>query len=197
MSPQPEYDAHDFRAAAAGKHHNVEPAIDADSPERLDEEILEVPHEATHFDAGTGGGTVSGVNDDAATQDRPLLDGSTMSPITERTVPNPYRGVEDPATITRQPALNSTSTNRWLFSGVVATALMSLVLLLLAQYNPLPTSIAIVIALAAMLLMLLVRLTGIETKLRLRFDAILLAVIWLVPLSVIVTTLITYRDLIW
>lgn len=61
------------------------------------------PHPATRYDAGSGQGTVSGPPYGEATQDRPVLDGSTMSPEAERAVDNPWRGIYDPE-LRRHPA---------------------------------------------------------------------------------------------
>ncbi len=60
-------------------------------------------HEATRYDAGDGQGTVSGPPYGRATQDRPVLDGSTLSREEEREVVNPWRGIYDPE-LRRHPA---------------------------------------------------------------------------------------------
>lgn len=52
-------------------------------------------------------------------QERPILDGSTMSPEAEASVPNPSRGETDPAAMHRQPALHTTNTNRLLFASTI------------------------------------------------------------------------------
>ncbi|MBL5973105.1 MAG: hypothetical protein D3X82_04820 [Candidatus Leucobacter sulfamidivorax] len=74
--------------------------------ERRPEDPHEHPHgvhEATRYDAGDGQGTVSGPPYGTATQDRPVLDGSTLSPEEERGVVNPWRGIYDPE-LRRHPA---------------------------------------------------------------------------------------------
>lgn len=175
----------------------IEPEVDPDSKERLAEERPDPPHAATHFDAGTGQGTVDGPPYDSPLQERPILDGSTMNEAAEATVPNPYRGQADPAAIKRQPALNSTSTNRWLFASIVAVVVVTVVLLLLFPWNPLWCGIGIVVALLGVLLMLVVRASRMRLRARLRTEAVLLASVWLVPLAIIVGVLITSADEIW
>lgn len=174
-----------------------EPPLDPDSKERLLEESPELPHPASRFDAGTGQGTVSGPSKDQAFQDRPILDGSTQDPAAEASVPNPHRGQSDPATIGRQPALNSTKTDRWLISSTVAAALVTAVLLLLAQFDPVWSGVGIVVALVGLLAMLVVRISKLGRRPRLRTMAVLLAVTWLVPLAVIITIMIGRADQIW
>lgn len=173
-----------------------EPPLDPDSKERLLEESPELPHAASRFDAGTGQGTVSGPSKDQAFQDRPILDGSTQGPAAEASVPNPHRGQSDPATIGRQPALNSTKTDRWLISSTLAAAVVTAVLLL-AQFDPVWSGVGIVVALVGLLAMLVVRISKLGRRPRLRTMAVLLAVTWLVPLAVIITIMIGRADQIW
>lgn len=64
-------------------------------------EIQSSPDEvrdSDHHDAGDGQGTVSGPPA-GEVQDRPVLDGSTMSDEAERSVDNPRRGMEDPGLV--------------------------------------------------------------------------------------------------
>lgn len=67
------------------------------------------PHEATEDDAGSGQGTVSGPPE-GETQDRPILDGSTMSDEEEEKVEDPRKGMTDPALI-RDTESGKKSTN--------------------------------------------------------------------------------------
>lgn len=175
----------------------IEPEVDPDSQERIAEEHPDPPHAASRFDAGTGQGTVTGPPYDSDFQERPILDGSTQSPAAEASIPNPYRGETDPAAVHRQPALNSTSTNRWLIASVIAAAVVVAVLLLLLQWSPLWCGIGIVVALVSLILMLVVRASPLPLKPRLRVEAALMAVLWLVPLAIIITVLITAADQIW
>lgn len=174
-----------------------EPVIDPDSSRRLADELPEPAHPATEFDAGTGQGTVSGPPRGTELQQRPILDGSTQDDIAEATVPNPYRGQYDPATIGRQPALNSVRTDRWMITGVIATVLVSIVLFLLLPYDPLWCGIGILVAVAGLVGMGVVRLSGLPLTQRLRADAVLLAIIWLVPLAIFIAVLVTSSDEIW
>jgi len=64
----------------------------------LHHHLVERPHPATRYDAGNGQGTVHRWPQ-GATQDRPILDGSTQSAVAEREVENPWRGLEDPGLI--------------------------------------------------------------------------------------------------
>lgn len=68
----------------------------------LDKEIQEEhhgePREATDTDAGTGQGTSSGPPE-GETQDRPVLDGSTLTDEEEKQVEDPRKGMSDPALI--------------------------------------------------------------------------------------------------
>lgn len=138
----------DDRAADdGGEPDSVEPAVNPDSPEREREQMPEPAHPATHFDAGTGQGTVTGPPRDSPLQERPILDGSTQNYVAEATVPNPNRGESDPAQMKEQPALNSTNTNRWLFAAVIAATIMTIVLLLLMPWNPMWCGIGITVAL--------------------------------------------------
>ncbi|CAG7612125.1 hypothetical protein ACFPZL_07250 [Leucobacter soli] len=179
-----------------GKHRNIEPAMDPDSAERLDEERPDAPHGPSRFDAGTGRGTVLGPPA-GEFQERPILDGSTMSADAEASVPNPNRGQADPALVHNQPALTSASTNRWMFSAVAAFVVVGAVLLLLARWDPLWCSIGLAVGLIGLLGMLVVRATGLRRPARLWVDAGLLAMIWLVPLAIIVSVVVGHRDRIW
>lgn len=174
-----------------------EPSIDPDSPRHLAEEIMDSPHGPTRYDAGTGRGTVSGPPYGEKFQDRPILDGSTQSAAFEASVPNPTRGQSDPAAMKRQPALNNTSTNRWLLFSTIAVLVVVAALLLLARWNPLWCGIGVIFACLSLLSMLVVRASPAKLRTRLRIEATIMALIWLVPLSIIVTTLITFADEIW
>lgn len=66
------------------------------------------PHDPTRTDAGNGRGTVSGPPK-GKTQDRPIMDGSTLSDEEEREVDNPYRGMSDPSLI-RHPGTGKSRT---------------------------------------------------------------------------------------
>ncbi len=176
---------------------DIEPAVDPDSKDRMAEELPEPPHPATRLDAGTGQGTVSGPPRDSEFQERPILDGSTQGAMTEASVPNPHRGQTDPALEWRQPAVNSASTNRWLFSGIIAFVVVAVVLFVLYPWDPVWCSIGIGFALVALLVMIGVRATRLRLKVRLRVEAALLALIWLVPLAIIFTVLGTSADEIW
>ncbi len=184
-------------ASAAAASPTEEPMIDPDSTQRLADELPEPAHPATEFDAGTGQGTVSGPPRDTDLQQRPILDGSTQDDIAEATVPNPHRGQYDPATIKRQPALNSARTDRWMIAGVAAAVLVSIVLFLLLPYNPLWCGIGILVAIAGLVAMGAIRLSGLPLPQRLRMDAVLMAVIWLVPLAIFIAVLVTSSDEIW
>lgn len=173
---------------------DVEPRIDPDSQERLAEELPEAPYPASRYDAGTGQGTVSGPPYGEELQERPILDGSTQDRVAEASVPNPYRGQEDPALVHRQPALNTSSTSRWMIASAVAAVVVTIPLLLLSPWNPLWCGIGIFIALIGLLAMLVVRSTGLRTKTRLRLDAALMAMIWLVPLAILLVVLFTSID---
>lgn len=175
---------------------DIEPSVDPDSQELLAEELPEPPHPATEFDAGTGQGTVHPPRT-GRLQQRPILDGSTQDSVTESTVPNPHRGQEDPAMMKRQPALNSSSTDRWLVASVIAAAVMCAALLWLLPYNEVWCGIGIIVALVGVIAMLVLRLTRIGLKARLRIDAVLMALVWLVPLAVFIAVLITSSDEIW
>lgn len=60
--------------------------------------ISDEPREATETDAGSGQGTVTGPPK-GETQNRPILDGSTMSDEQEKEVEDPRKGMTDPALI--------------------------------------------------------------------------------------------------
>lgn len=171
--------------------------MDPDSRRRLAEEITEAPHKATRYDAGTGQGTSHGPPRGVAFQDRPVLDGSTQSYVVEHSVPNPTRGEDDPQSVTHQPALTSASTNRWMFASVVAAVLVVTALFLLYQWSPVWCTVGITVAMVGLLLMLAVRLSPLRLKSRLRVDAAIMAMIWLVPLVIIVTVMLVNADQIW
>ncbi|WP_449278841.1 hypothetical protein [Leucobacter sp. GX24907] len=175
----------------------LEPPIDPDSRERLNEEIPDAPHPPGRYDAGTGQGTAANPPRGDDTQDRPILDGSTQSPIAEASVPNPYRGQADPALVSRQPALNTTRTNRWLYASMIAATIVTIALLVLARWNPVWCGVGVVVALVALLLMLIVRASGLGRRARLRVEALLMAVLWLGPLAIILWTMIGSADEIW
>lgn len=175
----------------------IEPRVNPDSNERLHEELYETPHPASRFDAGTGQGTISETPRHGDKLEHPILDGSTESFRFQATVPNPNRGDEDPAAMKRQPALNTSNTNRWLISSVIAAAVMTIVLLLLMPWNPVLCGIGVTTALVGVLAMLVVRASGIGLKVRLRIDAVLMAIVWLVPLVIFIIVLLTSADQIW
>lgn len=188
----------DDRATQNGREPDtIEPAVNPDSPRREHEQMPEPPHPATHFDAGTGQGTVTGPPHDSPLQERPILDGSTQNYVAEATVPNPNRGENDPAQMKHQPALNATNTNRWLFAAVTAAAIMTIVLLLLMPWSPVWCGIGITVALVGVLAMLTVRASRIGRTGRLRIDAVLLAIVWLVPLAIFIFVLLTSAASIW
>lgn len=187
----------DPRQGRSDGAQEVEPVIDPDSAEREHEEIRERPHGPSRFDAGTGQGTVSGPPKHTDLQERPILDGSTQSDAVEASVPNPYRGQADPAQMKRQPALNSTSTDRWLFAGMVAYVLLAIALVALSRWDAFWCGVGLAVGLLGLVAMLIVRATGIRRPLRLRIDAVLLTVIWLVPLAIILTVMISRADQIW
>lgn len=186
------------RPASPEEPHDGEPrTVDPDSDKRLAEELPQPAHGASRFDAGTGQGTVSGPPHDGLFQERPILDGSTQGPLTEATVPNPSRGQADPAGIIRQPALNSTHSTRWLASSLVAVVILTVVMLLLLQWSPLWCGLGIAFILLATLAMLIVRASSMSRRMRLRLEAVLHWLIWLVPLVIIISVLIGHRDDIW
>lgn len=172
----------------------LEPEIDPDSGLRIAEEHPDPPHTATRFDAGTGQGTVSESHYGDKTLDHPVLDGSTMSPEAEASVPNPSRGESDPATMHNQPALHTTSTTRWLFSSAIAGVFVVVILLLLAPFSPVWCGVGVAVALVALLAVLAVRASRIRRPARLYIEAVLLMIIWLVPLIIIITVLVTAAD---
>lgn len=175
----------------------VEPEINPDSYRWVERERPEPAHRATRFDAGTGQGTVSGPPYEYELQERPILDGSTMGPVTEASVPNPYRGQADPSAMHSQPALHTTNTNRWLFASVGAGAIVTTVLLLLLPWSPVWCSAGVAVTLVSLLLVLTVRASRLRRPARLRVEAALLWVIWLVPLAIIVTVLLTSTGEMW
>jgi hypothetical protein len=175
----------------------IEPEVDPDSPRRVEQERPEPAHGASRFDAGTGQGTVSGPPYEYELQERPILDGSTMNPAAEASVPNPYRGQDDPSAMHSQPALHTTNTNRWLFASVVAGVIVTVVLLLLLPWSPVWCSVGVAVALVGLLLVLAVRASSLRRPARLRVEAVLLWIIWLVPLAIIVTVLLTSAGEIW
>ena len=179
------------------RHRDIEPDVDPDSKERVAEEHPDPPHEASRFDAGTGQGTVSGPPTGVKFQERPILDGSTQSAEAEASVPNPYRGQTDPAQMHRQPALNDTGTQRWFIAGVVAFVLVGAALIALARWDPVWCSVGLAVGLIGLVGMLLVRVSRVERPLRLWLDALLLAIIWIVPLIVILGVMIGRADEVW
>lgn len=175
----------------------IEPEVNPDAAARELQEQPDAPHTATRFDAGTGQGTSSGPPYGAAYQERPILDGSTMSPRAEASVPNPYRGQSDPGAVSHQPALNTTNTNRWLFASVIAGVIVVVVLLLLMPWSPVWCSVGVAVALVALLLALVVRVSRMPRPARLWAEAFLLAIIWIVPLIIILTVVISSANDIW
>jgi len=176
---------------------DIEPEVNPDSLKRQHERLPDASHAATHFDAGTGQGTVTGPPHDGPLQERPILDGSTQDKVAEASVPNPNRGESDPAQMKNQPALNSTNTNRWLFAAVTAATIMTITLLLLMPWNPVWCGIGITVALVGVLAMLAIRASRIGVRARLRIDAMLMAIVWLVPLAIFIAVLLTSADAIW
>lgn len=179
------------------ERQDLEPPVDPDSAQREQEEVFDPPHGPSRFDAGTGQGTVTGPPKDTRFQERPILDGSTQSSAVEASVPNPYRGQDDPAQMKRQPALNSTNTNRWLFAAIVAYVLLAAALVALSRWDPVWCGIGLAVGLFGLVAMLIVRATGLRRPARLRVDAVLLAVVWLVPLAIILSVMIGRSDQIW
>ncbi len=177
--------------------NGIEPRINSDSHQRMRQEKRDPSHAGSRFDAGTGQGTVSGPPHDGPLQERPVLDGSTQSYAVESTVPNPNRGEDDPGRIAHQPALNTSNTNRWLFAAVIAATIMTGVLLLLLPWSPFWCGIGITVALVGVLAMLAIRASGVSLRRRLRIDAILMAVVWLVPLTIFIVVLLTSAEAIW
>lgn len=176
---------------------DIEPEVDPDSGRRVAEEHPDPPHPASRFDAGTGQGTVTGPPTGSVFQERPILDGSTQSAEAEASVPNPYRGETDPARMRLQPALTTSNTQRWLVAGIVAYVLLGIVLVVLARWDAVWCSIGLAVGLLALVGMLLVRASRVERPLRLWLDAILLTIVWLVPLAVILSVMIGRRAEIW
>ena len=187
--------------AVAGAQHadddEREPRIAPDSKKRLAEEHPDPPHAASRFEASDGAGTVSGPPHDRPLQEHPVLDGSTESAEAEATTPNPTRGLSDPAMVTRQPALNTTGTNRWLIAGNLAAVILVGVLLLLARFDPVLTGIGIVITLLLLMLMLVERARSVRLGRKLKSEAILLWVLWLAPLAIILIVMLRSADEIW
>lgn len=61
------------------------------------------PHEATKTEASDGLGTVGNDKSPGETQDRPILDGATMTREAEAATENPFRGKSDPALSGEKP----------------------------------------------------------------------------------------------
>ncbi len=74
---------------------------------------VEPKHAASRFDAGNGQGTISKWTE-GKTLDHPVLDGSTQGWKAEHDVPNPWRGLEDPA-LTRHPEDKRRGRWHWLW----------------------------------------------------------------------------------
>lgn len=185
------------RPEGNGADEPLEPRIDADSKERQYEQILDPPHVASRFEAPNGHGTSDGPPYGQEFQERPVLDGATQSPEAEATVPNPYRGVDDPARIGRQPALNTTNTDRWLIFAIAAAVILVPLQLVLARWSPVWCGVGIVLVLVGLLAMLVIRLTKVSRTARLRADALILWTMWLVPIAIILSVIIGHRDDIW
>ncbi|UOQ57145.1 hypothetical protein MUN78_16055 [Leucobacter allii] len=179
------------------EEERIEPDVDEDSPELEAAQHPEPPHPASRFDAGTGQGTVHGPPLDGGLLEHPILDGSTQHPGAEATVPNPYRGEDDPALVGRQPALTTANTMRWLVAAIVATVLLGTALFLLYPYDPLWCSIGIGVLLVGLLGMLGVRASRLGQRARLRADAVLLAALWLLPLGIILSVMLGRAAAIW
>lgn len=116
-----------------------------------------------------------------------VLEGADLSPSEEARVANPYRGMVDPAVVRKQPALNFTSSTRFLIAGVVAAAVVSAVLLALFAWNAAWATFGIAFAITALAVMWILRAVDMQQKMRLRTDALLLAAIWTVPLAIAFT----------
>lgn len=196
-SSQPNTPKHGAHRHGADDEAPIEPAVDPDSQERLAEEIVDPPHEATRFEAPNGQGTSDGTPYDREFLERPVLDGATMSPAAEASVPNPYRGQADPARITKQPALVSARTDRWLISSAIAGTILVALLLLLIRWNPFWCAFGVIFALGMLLAMLGVRLSRIPRRARLRIDAVLMALLWLVPLGIVISVVVGSAHEIW
>ncbi len=72
-----------------------------------------------------------------------------------------------------------------------------LLLLLLMPWSPVWCGIGITIALVGVLAMLAVRASRIGRAARLRIDAVLLAIVWLVPLAIFIFVLLASAASIW
>ena len=174
-----------------------EPVIAPDSKRLLENELHDRPHAASRFEASDGAGTVSGPPRGERLQEHPVLDGSTESAEAEASTPNPTRGMSDPAMVSRQPSLTSSGTNRWLLAGNVAAVLMVTVLLLLARFAPLLTGIGIVATLVLLMLMLVVRARSVRLGTKLKEEALLLWLLWVVPLAIVGVVLFQSAAVIW
>lgn len=141
-------------------------------------------HEESTLEASNGLGTSQGPPLDGGELNHPILDGSTQSDLAEATVENPHRGQIDPALITRQPALNRTSSTRWIIAAAVALIVVSGVLIALFEWNPLWSAIGIAFALFCFIAMIVMRQVDMTQRARLRTDAILLGLLWVVPLAI-------------
>ena len=67
--------------------------------------VGDMPHEATRTEASDGYGTATNDRSPGPTQDRPIMDGATMSPEAEAVTENPERVTDE------QPAAEEGSTS--------------------------------------------------------------------------------------
>jgi len=149
----------------------------------------------SRFDAGSGQGTATGNPFKGLKyQEHPLLDGSTMSHEAEALVVNPHRGEENPARELRQQALTTASTTRYLMSGIVAAILITAALLFLLQWEPVLSGIGILVVLFGLLGMLIVRGIHRPRPTRLRIEATILTVMWIVPITLGIIALVRSLD---
>lgn len=181
----------------AAQRESPDPSVDADSEERLAEEVLDPPHGPSRFEAPNGQGTSDGPPYEQELQERPVLDGATQSPEAEASVPNPYRGVADPARITRQPALHSTKPDRWLIAGVIAGTILVVFLLVIASWDPFWCGLGVIFALVMLLAMLGTRASRLERGAKLRVEAVLMAFLCIVPLAIGISVLVSHAREIW
>lgn len=141
-------------------------------------------HEESEFEAPSGHATSDGPPLDGGELHHPILDGSTQSDLAEASAPNPHRGQTDPALVTHQPALNRTSSIRWIIAGAVALVVVSVVLIALYEWSPLWCTVGIGFAALCFIGMFVIRQISMTQRARLRTDAILLGLLWVVPLAI-------------
>lgn len=156
----------------------------------------EPPRQPSRFDAGTGQGTSSGPPDDVEFQDRPVLDGSTLSDASEAQVRNPHRGQADPGSETKQEPLNTGSSLIWLIAANLAAVALTAWLLFLFPWNPVLSSVGVLFVILGLVAMLIIRRLRMRRQRKLRVEALILLVIWIVPfgcgLAILFTSLYQY-----